>query len=86
MFSATLDTLLAPFRRPDDLVIRNPIVRLAGQGPASDRRRKRNAFAVESQLPVGRTDRRHDLIPAATAAAVHRRGVLDGYIDNTVLP
>src|SRR5258708_7707541 len=48
------DLLLRPCRRPDYLVPRNEVVRLAWQIPASDGRVKRNCRTVENQAPRSR--------------------------------
>lgn len=67
---AFVDLLPRPFGGPPDLSANDPVVRLAVEAPVPDGGIERDGFAVEDHSPVGRGQRRHNLVAAAAAAKV----------------
>lgn len=67
---------LGQWRRLQDPPMVNDVVRSALQSPVTNRRPERYRLPIKGQLPVGRAQGRHDLLAAATAAAVRDRAVL----------
>src|SRR5262245_27202452 len=74
-----------PFSCPDYAVIGDEIVRLTRKAPTPDRRLKGHRFAIEDQPPVGRAERRRYLLPAAAAAQVRHRHVLDRDVEHALV-
>ena len=48
------DLLLGHLASPNDLVVLDPVVRLAGQIPAADRRAQLDLLALEQQMQTDR--------------------------------
>ena len=68
--AAALDLLGRPVGGPPHLAARDPVVRLARQLPAPDRRRERRAIPSLDEGPLRGAQRRYHFVPASTRAEV----------------
>src|SRR5438128_1201314 len=62
---------LSPAAGPTDLVLLDPVVRPAGELPASDRWLQRDRVTIEHQVPPSWLDWCHDLLTAAARATMN---------------
>lgn len=85
IFGFLLRLFLVPAWSPLNAVFGDPIVGATGEVPVTYRRIQRHRLAVESQLPVGRCERRHDFSPASTAAAMNGSSVNNRHIENIIV-
>src|ERR1051325_2015660 len=84
-FARGLDAAWGPGVSPDDLVVANPVVGLAGEAPVADGGVEGDCLSVVGQGPVGGGERGYDFVAAAAGASVQGRAVGDRHVQHAGL-
>jgi len=80
-----LNSFPTPFRSPLNLIVRNPIMRLAREAPIPDRWIQGYCSAIKCQFPVSRGKRRDYFVPATAKAFMNSRSVINRNVQHAVL-